>query len=249
MFLHGAINHPADDSADEDGEGGGDAEVCADSEGEGADAQEFDDYDDSDSKQDKGPRQFAAEDSVDDSGHQAALRRCGLLAADALDPLDLNLSGGWVVEVLAVVESCGADGIEEDISFCVADLFFSLIVSVVRGQSDSVAAGEVAVVLNAVGKMVEREGDGMRQALEGLETLVHCVQRSADGEDGDDDADHDGDLLLPWGCADEVAGLEVLRGIAGVGGGDADDSADGDGEGSEGGGGPAFDEEDGGGGH
>ena len=65
----------------------------------------------------------------------------------------------------------------------------------------------------------------------------------------DDDADHDGDLLLPGGGSDEVAGLEILAGVACVGGGDADDSADGDGEGSEGGGGPAFDEEDGGGGH
>ena len=49
--------------------------------------------------------------------------------------------------------------------------------------------------------------------------------------------------------ADEVAGLEVLRGVAGVRGGDADDAADGDGERAEGGCGPALDEEDGGGGH
>ena len=39
----------------------------------------------------------------------------------------------------------------------------------------------------------------------------------------DDDADHDGELLLPGSGSDEVAGLEVLRGVAGVGGGDADD--------------------------
>ena len=58
-----------------------------------------------------------------------------------------------------------------------------------------------------------------------------------------------GDLLLPGGGADEVAGLEVLAGVAGVGGGDADDAADGDGERAEGGRGPALDEEDGGGGH
>ncbi|KAI9803747.1 MAG: hypothetical protein M1826_004946 [Phylliscum demangeonii] len=71
----------------------------------------------------------------------------------------------------------------------------------------------------------------------------------ADGEEGDDDADHDGELLFPGGGAEEIAGFEVLGGVAGVGGGDADDAADGDGEGTKGGGGPAADEEDGGGGH
>ena len=67
--------------------------------------------------------------------------------------------------------------------------------------------GEVAVVLNAVGEVVEREGDGFGEALEGLEAFVHGVERGPDGEDGDDDADHDGDLLLPWSGSDEVAGL------------------------------------------
>src|SRR5260370_31427710 len=106
--------------------------------------------------------------------------------------------------------------------------------------------GEVAVVLDAVGELVEREDDGFGEALEGFEALVHGVERGPDGEDGDDNADHNGDLLLPGGGSDEVAGLEVLRGVAGVGGGDADDSADGGGESSEGGGGPTIDEEDGG---
>ena len=116
------------------------------------------------------------------------------------------------------------------------------------GEGD-VVAGEVACFLNAAGELVEVEGDGFGQALEGLEAFVHGVERGSDGEDGDDDADHDGYLLLPGGGSDEVAGLEVLCGVSGVGGGDADDAADGDGEGSEGGGGPSFDEEDGGGGH
>ena len=116
------------------------------------------------------------------------------------------------------------------------------------GDGDAIA-GEVAVVLDAVGELGEREGDGVGEELEGLEAFVHGIERGADGEDRDDDADHDGELLLPGGGADEVAGLEVLGGVAGVGGGDADDAADGDGEGSEGGGCPAFDEEDCGGGH
>ena len=40
------------------------------------------------------------------------------------------------------------------------------------------------------------------------------------------DADDQADLLVDRRRADDVAGLEVLRGVAGVGGGDADDGAD-----------------------
>ena len=40
---------------------------------------------------------------------------------------------------------------------------------------------------------------------------VHGVERGADGEDADDDADHDRELLLPGRGSDEVAGLEVLE--------------------------------------
>ena len=42
VAVHGAVDHPAHDSADEDGEGGGDGEVGSYGEGEGADAEEFD---------------------------------------------------------------------------------------------------------------------------------------------------------------------------------------------------------------
>ena len=91
-------------------------EVGADGEGEGADAEEFDDDDEGDTEQDEGPGEFAGEDSVDDGGHEAALRGGGLFAADALDPLDFDLAGGGVVEVLAVVEGGGADGVEEDVT-------------------------------------------------------------------------------------------------------------------------------------
>ena len=98
---------------------------------------------------------------------------------------------------------------------------------------------EVAFVLDAVGQRVEREDDGLLHPLEGLEAGVHGLERGADGEERDDDADHEGELLLPRRGADEEAGLEVLRGVAGVRGGDADDAADGDGERSEGGSGPA----------
>ena len=95
VLEHGAIDHPAHDSADEDGEGGGDGEVGSYGEGEGADAEEFDDDDEGYAEEDEGPREFAGEDSVDDGGHEAALRGGGFFAADALDPLDFDLAGGW----------------------------------------------------------------------------------------------------------------------------------------------------------
>ena len=248
--MHGVVDHPAHDSADEDRERGGDAEVGAHGEGEGTDAEEFDDDDDGDAEEHERPGKFAGEDAVDDGGHETALRGGGFFAADALDPLDFDLAGGGVVEVLAVFKGGGTDGVEEDVLLCVGEFFFCGVESSCRVAVRVMRSlGEVAVVLDAVGEVVEREGDGFGEALEGFESLVHGVERGPDGEDGDDDADHDGDLLLPGRGADEVAGLEILRGVAGVGGGDADDSADGDGEGSEGGSGPAFDEEDGGGGH
>ena len=87
---------------------------------------------------------------------------------------------------------------------------------------------------------------GLAELLEGG---VHGGQGDTDDERRDADADHEGDLLQAWGGSDDVAGFEVLAGVAGIGSGDADGPADGDGEGSVGRGGPAFDEEDGGGGH
>ena len=90
-------------------------EVGSDGEGERAHAEEFDDDHERDTEQDQGPGELAGEDAVDDGGHEAALRGGGFFAADALDPLDLDLAGGGVVEVLAVCDGAGADGVEEDV--------------------------------------------------------------------------------------------------------------------------------------
>src|SRR5450756_193875 len=109
--------------------------------------------------------------------------------------------------------------------------------------------GEAALVLDTVRELGEGKGDRFWKALEGFQTIIHGVEGGSDGEDGDDHAHHDGDLLLPGCGSDEVAGLEVLGGVSGVGGCDADDAPDGNGKCSERGGGPAFHEEDGGGGH
>ncbi len=116
------------------------------------------------------------------------------------------------------------------------------------GEGDAVAL-EVALAGDALGELGDVDGGGTLDGQERFEAGVHQVEGEADGEDADDDSEHDGDLLLPGRGADKVAGLEVLCGVSGVGCGDADDAADGDGESSEGGSGPATDEEDGGGCH
>ena len=57
------------------------------------------------------------------------------------------------------------------------------------------------------------------------------------------------ELLFPRSRADQEAGLQILRSIACVGGGDAHHAADGDGERAEGGSGPSLHEENRGSGH
>jgi len=85
--------------------------------------------------------------------------------------------------------------------FCAARVSVAMV-----GEGDAILS-KVAAVLNAVGQMVEREGDRLRKALKGFKTFVHCIECGADGKDGDDDTDHDGDLLFPRCRSDEVAGF------------------------------------------
>jgi hypothetical protein len=56
--------------------------------------------------------------------------------------------------------------------------------------------------------------------------VVQAQDREADDEHRDQHADHEADLLLDRRGADQVAGLEILGGGAGVRRGDADDGAD-----------------------
>jgi hypothetical protein len=69
--------------------------------------------------------------------------------ADALDPLNLDLVAGGVVEVLAVREGGGADGVEQEVLASVGELLPDGIVLTAGGESE-VVAGEVALVLDAV---------------------------------------------------------------------------------------------------
>ena len=71
----------------------------------------------------------------------------------------------------------------------------------------------------------------------------------ADGKNADHDADNQCELLLPRSCANQVAGLQVLAGVARVRRRDADHTADGNGERAKGRCGPALHEEDCRGGH
>ena len=91
-----------------------------------------------------------------------------------------------------------------------------------------------------------RRRDGARQmsqacgaARNSCRPCVHQLERDADGDGGDDDADEEGEALLARRGADQKAGLQILRGIAGFGRGDADHAADGDGQRAKGRRGPA----------
>lgn len=124
-MKHGAVDHPAHHSADEDGQGGGDGEVGPYGEGEGAYAEELDDDDQRDSKKNQGPGKLLGEDAIDDGSHELALGCGGLLGADALNPLNLDLAGSGVEEVLAVRKRSGADSVEQGVVVAVGDLFFA----------------------------------------------------------------------------------------------------------------------------
>ncbi len=65
------------------------------------------------------------------------------------------------------------------------------------------------------------------------------LEREADGDGGDHDADQEGEPLLARRGADQEAGLQILRGVARLGRGDADHAADGDGQRAKGRGRPA----------
>ena len=237
------IYEPADHAADKDGQSGSDGEICAHGEGQGTDAEQLNRDDDEDAEQDQSPGELAAENAVDDGGHEAGLRGGRLFAADAGNPLDFDLLGGGRVEIFAVGEFGGAESVEDDV------FAGGVLGGYFRCVDDGDVLGEVGVGLDVDAVVGLAEIPGLRGGAELLKGGVHGGEGDADDDGGDADADHECELLEAGSCADEVAGLEVLGGVAGVGSGDADCAADGDGEGSEGGSRPALEEEDGRGGH
>ena len=113
--FRGLIDEPAHHAADKDGQRGADGQIRADGEGERADAEQLDGDDERDAEQHQSPGQLAAQDAVDDGGHEAGLRRGRAGAADALNPMHLNVAGGGRVEILAVLQLGGADGVEQNV--------------------------------------------------------------------------------------------------------------------------------------
>src|SRR6185437_8008072 len=222
--LGGAVDEPADHSPAEDGQGGSDGQVGSYGEGERADAEQLDGDDEADADQHDSPGQLAREDAVDDGGHEAGLRGGCTGAADALNPLDGDFACGGRVEIFAVLELGGADGIEDEQAggFLICGGF------AVRGD-DADVSGRVIVVLDDDAGMRGVDVPGLVEGVELLQAGVHEVEGEPDDDGGDDNADHQRDLLQAGRGADDVAGLEVLRGVARVGGGDADHAADGDG--------------------
>ena len=75
--LGGRVDQPADNAAGEDGQRGSDGEIRAHGERERADAEQLDGDDQEDAEHDQSPGQLAAEDAVDDRGHQVRLGRGG----------------------------------------------------------------------------------------------------------------------------------------------------------------------------
>ena len=69
-------------------------------------------------------------------------------------------------------------------------------------------------------------GNGRRSD---AEHLVQVQRRPANHRRRCEHADDQRELLIDRCRTDDVSGLEILRGVAGIGGGDADDGADADG--------------------
>ena len=83
------------------------------------------------------------------------------------------------------------------------------------GAGDANLAGQVRVVgLNGDAGMRSVEVPGLRRGVELLQAGVHEVQREADDDRRDNHADHERDLLQARRGTDDVAGLQVLRGVA-----------------------------------
>ncbi len=122
LLLRGAIDNPAHHPTHKDRESRADGQIGSHCQGQRADPKQLNHDDQRHAEQHERPRKLAAEDAVDDRGHQSALRRCGLLAADALCPLDFDLAGGRVVEILAVGKGGGADSVQQEVLTCVGEL-------------------------------------------------------------------------------------------------------------------------------
>ena len=103
-FFYGLIDEPADHAANEDGQSGADGQIGAHGECERADAEQLNGNDEGNAEHHQAPGEFAAQDAVDDGGHQPGLGRRGAGAADSLNPMNLDAAGRGGVEIFAVLQ-------------------------------------------------------------------------------------------------------------------------------------------------
>ena len=108
------------------------------------------------------------QNAADDGGHETRLRSGSLVAADALSPLKFDLVGGIVVEIFSVGNFVGAKRIDE------------LVVLALEGKI-------VALNLHTGGKRLQVDGNLRGQIF--FQALVHDVERDANGDGGNGDAD------------------------------------------------------------
>ncbi len=88
------------------------------SKGERANAEDFNGDDQGDAHQNQAPGKLLIQDAVDDRGHEAGLRRGSFVAADALAPTEYSIClGRCVVEIFAVGDDTGAEGVDQRVGF------------------------------------------------------------------------------------------------------------------------------------
>ena len=127
LGLPAALGRPADDAAAEDRQRRVEPEVGADRERQRADAEQLHRDDEEDAHRDQAPGQALVEDAGDHRRHQAPLRRRGLVAADAGDPLHLDLPRVGVVEILAVGQLARAERVDQDVLLVLVDLRMRIV--------------------------------------------------------------------------------------------------------------------------
>ena len=129
------------------------------------------------------------QDAVDHRGHQARLRRGGFVAADALHPLNFDLVRRIVVEIFAVGNNAGADGVDQYIRF-------SLVCIILR--FDLGARRQICGIDSNLDGFVLRQTD------------VHQLKRSAHRENRGHGANNQSDLLLGRRGAYEKSRFQIL---------------------------------------
>ena len=126
------------------------------------------------------------QDSADYRGHQASLRSGSLIAANALRPLVFDLFAAAVVKIFAVGDFVRAEGIDQ----CVG------------------LALDIRMIRVRLLRLRQRlQGDGNLRGNILFQTFVHQVERCANRDGGNGDANQQAHLLPEGSRADQVSSL------------------------------------------